>query len=423
MSGAKEAGGIVELSRTVSAEEFRPLLDRILNSRHFASSGRRKKFLGVVADYYLNGRADQLNEFCLACEVFGFDEHYDPAGNAGVRVCAHDVRKRLKEYFNNEGSDERLVVQIPPGAYKPVFMERVRSSPPPPPAPAGLAAPRRRWVWAVAVVAVLVVVGVGMFFLRLKAASERAPSALWKPLMEGDGPVLVVMSNPPLFQFLWASDPVRSKQDLIPLGKAALAAIERQLGANANRLPYLVFSPEDYTGMGEAMGLMHLTRFFAQAGREMLVKQSRTAGTEDFKNHHVVLVGGPLSNEWAPRSESLDFDLAGNFVLNRKPLPGEEKEYRLAVEAVSGQPTTDWAVITVAPGIAPGRTVMMLAGIRGEGTQAAAEFITDRRYSEQLQRRLRPNAPAFFQALLRVDVKKWQPAAISLVSVHRLPGR
>ena len=175
--------------------------------------------------------------------------------------------------------------------------------------------------------------------------------------------------------------------------------------------------------MGEAMSLMHLTRFFARAGREMLVKQSITAGTEDLKNHHVVLVGGPLSNQLLPRSELLDFDLGGNFVLNRKPLSGEQKEYRLTVDPVSGQPATDWAVITVTPGIAPGRVIMVLAGIRSEGTLAASEFVTDPRYAEQLQRRLEPNPSRFFQALVRVEVKKWQPATLSLEAIHPLPGR
>ena len=84
----------------------------------------------VVIDYYVTGRADQLNEFCLGVEVFGFDQHYDPAANASVRVCAHDVRKRLKEYFEQEGASERLLIQIPPGAYKPMFLERARDLPP-----------------------------------------------------------------------------------------------------------------------------------------------------------------------------------------------------------------------------------------------------------------------------------------------------
>lgn len=429
MARLSEAGSAAELNRAVSADELRPLLDRILASRHFAAAGRRKKFLTVVAGYYLSGRADELNEFCLAGEVFGFDQHYDPAGNASVRVCAHDVRKRLKEYFEQEGASEPLVMQIPPGAYKPVFLERVRhlpaespSLPDAPPPPAVLPRPRRARLLALAA-ALLLLSALAVFGLRGFSFSGGAPNVVWKPLFEGSGAVLVIMSNPPLFQFLWASDPVRSRQKPIPLGREALAAIDQELGPSSARLPYLVFSPEGYTGMGEAMGLMHLTRFFARSGREMLVKQSKTTGTEDLKNHHVVLVGGPLSNQWLPSSESLDFDLGGNFVLNRKPLPGEPREYRLTVDPVSGQPATDWAVITVAPGIAPGRAVMVLAGIGSEGTQAAAEFVTDPRYTEQLQRRLETAPSRFFQALLRVQVKKWQPAALSLEAFHPLPAR
>ncbi len=410
----------IELNRTIPVEELRPLLDRILSSRHFASAGRKKKFLSVIADYYLNGCADQLNEFCLASEVFGFDKDYDPAANASVRVCAHDVRKRLREYFEQEGAEERLLMQIPPGAYKPIFLERVASPPSALPPPKPQASTHRPWLIGAILLIVLVALGSVLYSQRSAVASAPVPSAFWTPFSKGQDAVLVVMSNPPLFQFLWNSDPVRSRQDLIPLGKDAMAAIDRQLGANSNRTPYLVFSPEDYTGMGDAMGLMHLTRFFARAGKEMLVKQSKTAGTEDLKAHNVVLVGGPLSNEWVPRSESLDFDLGGNYVVNRNPGPGEQKEYRLTIDPVSGQPMTDWAVITVAPGFAPGRVVMVLAGIRSEGTQAAAEFITDPWHSDLLQRKLQPNSSSFFQALLRVDVKKWQPATVSLVSVHPL---
>jgi hypothetical protein len=209
----------------------------------------------------------------------------------------------------------------------------------------------------------------------------------------------------------------------VPLNQEKMAAIEKSLGSNPNRMPFLVLSPRDYTGMGEALGLPPLTRFFDRNGKDMIVKQSRTTGTEDLKNYNVVVVGGPLSNELTRGSAPLDFDLSGNYVVNRKPLSGEQPEYRLGVDPVSGQPTTDWAVISIVPGIGPGRTVMMLAAIRGEGCQAAVEFVTNDQYAEQLQRRLNPNAPVYFQALLRVDIKDFVPANIALMSVHPLPAR
>ena len=64
----------------------------------------------------------------------------------------------------------------------------------------------------------------------------------------------------------------------------------------------------------------------------------------------------------------------------------------------------------------------MLMGIRGEGCQAAGEFVTNDRYLDQLQRKLSSGSdpPRYFQALLRVDIKNRIPTNISLVAVHPL---
>jgi len=114
--------------------------------------------------------------------------------------------------------------------------------------------------------------------------------------------------------------------------------------------------------------------------------------------------------------------LSQNFVINRNPQPGEQREYRVAVDESTGEPVTDWAVISFLPNISPEKNMLMLMGIRGEGCQAAAEFVTNDRYLDQLQRKLssRSDAARYFQALLRVDIKNRIPTNISLVAVHPL---
>jgi hypothetical protein len=200
MQGLGEIGRAVELQRRVSAEELRPLLDRILKSRHFASAGRKKKFLEVVTGYYLQGRADELTEFLLACDVFGHDQNYNPAEDPSVRVCAHDVRKRLKSYFEKEGSEEKLIFQIPPGAYRPVFLERVSEAPSPEPAAVVSVPVRRRpLIWVLAFVTLLSMAGAALFLGRSWMATSRLRNPFWKPFIESPVPVLVVLSNPPLF--------------------------------------------------------------------------------------------------------------------------------------------------------------------------------------------------------------------------------
>ncbi|MBI4893277.1 MAG: hypothetical protein HY821_21825 [Acidobacteria bacterium] len=421
MAGLKPVRDAVSPQRCISSEELLSLLERVLASPYFASAGRKKRFLSVVVDYHLNGRSDELSESVLVCELFGEEVRRKPADPSRVRVCAHEVRKRLKSYFENEGASESLLIEIPVGAYRPVFLERPRETPVEEAAPDAVApvgARRRSWIWLA--LALLAAAGSGWYLRSVQQAIVSSPPSFWAPFLSGPGSVMVVVSNPPLFQFLYSSDPVGSKRELLRLSPDQVASLEKTLEPDAHREPYLVLSAQEYTGMGEAQGLMHLTRFFDRYRQDVIVKQSRTAGTEDAKSHNMVIVGGPLSNQWSRTADSLEFDLSQNYVLNRKPLPGEEKEYRVSVDPLSGKPATDWSVVSLIPGIAPGRVVMMLAGIRSQGCQAAAEFVTNRQSSLLLQQRVRASGSAYFQALLRVEVKDWVPAKITLEAFHPL---
>ena len=153
-----------------------------------------------------------------------------------------------------------------------------------------------------------------------------------------------------------------------------------------------------------------------------MAKQSRTTSAEDLKTHHVILIGGPLVNAWARKSDALDFDLSGNFVLNRKPQPGEQREYRITVDESTGQPLNDWAVVSLLPGMLPGKQMLTLMGIRGEGCQGAAEFVTEDGYLALLQQKMPRGVGGsrYFQALLRVEIKNHIPTSTSLVALHPL---
>ena len=46
---------------------------------------------------------------------------YSPLEDSSVRVHARQLRLKLHEYFDGVGRDESLVIEIPKGAYAPVF--------------------------------------------------------------------------------------------------------------------------------------------------------------------------------------------------------------------------------------------------------------------------------------------------------------
>src|SRR5262249_56924427 len=105
----------------ITPDEIRQTLDRILNSRHFSQAPKKRKFVQLICDYHLAGRAKEINEHLIGLEVYERNDRYSPAEDPVVRVAAHDVRKRLEQYYLHEGRNDDVRLEIPVGSYEPVF--------------------------------------------------------------------------------------------------------------------------------------------------------------------------------------------------------------------------------------------------------------------------------------------------------------
>ena len=97
----------------------REQIARILKSRPFAQSQRRRRFLEYVVDETLAGRGDRLKGYNIAVEVFERSEGFDPNVDPIVRVEAARVRDKLREYYDVEGQDDPVRIDLPKGSYTP----------------------------------------------------------------------------------------------------------------------------------------------------------------------------------------------------------------------------------------------------------------------------------------------------------------
>ena len=124
-------------------------LEKILESPALGSAVSLRRFLRYVVEETLAGRGDVLKEYSLGASVFGRGEKFCPRTDPIVRVQARNLRLRLERYYAGPGSHDPLVIEIPKGAYVPVFR------------PHKLAAPRSRLASAmIAVAALLALVSV-----------------------------------------------------------------------------------------------------------------------------------------------------------------------------------------------------------------------------------------------------------------------
>jgi hypothetical protein len=79
------------------------------------------RLLSYICQKYFDGEAGRLNELRIAMDVFGRTENFDRHQDSIARVEAHRLRKRLKQYYETDGKDHRVRIELPAGSYIPVF--------------------------------------------------------------------------------------------------------------------------------------------------------------------------------------------------------------------------------------------------------------------------------------------------------------
>ena len=98
---------------------IREQLVRILNSGPFHQSQRRQRFLEYIVNETLAGRGERLKGYNIALEVFDRPETFDPTVDTLVRMEAARLRDRLREYYEGEGQNDPVRIDLPKGAYSP----------------------------------------------------------------------------------------------------------------------------------------------------------------------------------------------------------------------------------------------------------------------------------------------------------------
>jgi hypothetical protein len=443
----------------VSTERKQEQLNRILESPRFVTAPGLQNFLRYVAEKAVRGEVDQIKEYAIAVDVLGKTHDFDPRIDTLVRTQANRLRTRLRQYYENEGAADEVIVELPRGHYVPRFMWQpaaVLANPAEPEHPADFAEPcvesavpisdegaritesfprlsRTFLFTAGACFLFLAGLGIGSRWrsgppLAVTPADAVASQnerellgPLWAPFHQQGHAVIVTYSNPVFltnnsFDLLYYRG-----QNNLPRGtqiKAAEDAISAPLLKHGGPL----FFHDGFTGTGE-VGAMHaVTRALTLLNTPMIVKRSSLLTTTDLHRDNVIFVGGSTMNTLLG-----DVGLRGAFldqqserpgpwrgrIVNVSPRPGESPVYEVERDAATQALRADYSLVSFMPGVGPGTRIAVLAGISTFGTQAAAEFSTSAAGVAEYTRRLgiqdrsgKVVLPPYFQAILRVEIAK-----------------
>ncbi len=112
------------MSPYFSNQEITRHLERMLDSPDFRASPQQVAFLKFIVDQVLSGNTGQIKAYTVATEVFGRGPDFDQSNDPIVSVQASGLRRALERYYASGGKHDSIRIDIPKGAYVPVFEKR-----------------------------------------------------------------------------------------------------------------------------------------------------------------------------------------------------------------------------------------------------------------------------------------------------------
>ncbi len=110
-------------------DERNEALAKVVASNAMRNSDRAIQFLRYVVEESIAGRAKGIRGKTIAADVFGRDPAETDSDNV-VRVEARRVRRKLDDYYREEGLDDPIRIHLDAGGYIPRFEQRAATETP-----------------------------------------------------------------------------------------------------------------------------------------------------------------------------------------------------------------------------------------------------------------------------------------------------
>ena len=451
--GPEEVDGDSRTFDEVEKESVLRELNSILNSPIFQPSKRGQQFLSYVVRHRLDGNHDRLKERTIGVDLFQRPVGYATGDDPVVRVQAGEVRRRLDQYYQANPNSSEVRIEVHVGSYTPEFkwvrhekqmehsslsqaepksqetaqkvglVQESNQSAPSLPAETRRNSGKHKWLWwalsavGLVILAGLVLLGSTIYRNRIQ---ESVLQKFWAPALSSPEPVLICLAKPSVYRPSVKLYQRHSKTPEEFVGQFARLTQRPNLGPDDK----LTWSDmEEYPDYGLARGdvytAIRLSGLFGQIGKKNQVRIGGDYSFEDLRSSPAVVIGA-FNNRWTMQMTSnLHFAFVdeGNESLIRENGPSG-KRWRSKTDS-NGKATEDYAVVTRLLNSTTGQFVVVVAGIKSYGTQAAGEFVSNPEY---LQAALRTASPGWegrnMQIVLQTAVTDGLPSPPEVAAVY-----
>lgn len=400
------------------------LLERVADSAQLRRATRLRELLLYIGRRALKDGC-RVREQEIGSAVFGRPDTYDTNVDNIVRASVSDLRKRIKAYFDSEGVNEPLIMEIPRGSYIPVFRAVVPASEAPQiplPAPSAF---DRRWVIVGSIILALAIGYYAGYWIEHRATYRLLYPWQYQPS------VAVFWSN-----FLGANQ----EADVI-LGDTSFLLIQNIEGQTYSFNDYLNrnYIPQPHAKIlssdiqsilsliaGKSLGnssefrlAEHILALDPQ-NKAIHLYNSREYAPALVAQDNVIFIGGRISNPWDQLFEGqLNFTELPDSnhrspITNRAPSVGEQAAY-IATDSVG------YCVIAYLPNPSHKRKVLLIEGSSSEATEAGGDFLLSEEQFSKFRKMLHVEKFPYFEVLLKTSNVKSTPITATIEAYRAYP--
>ena len=249
-------------------------IEKLLNSKAFSKPGIYKDLLNYLVSSSLKGETPKEQQ--IAFDVFG--KKADQEKELNVRVYILNLRNKLTEYYQNEGKDDTIILQIPKGKYQ-VEFRFLRSK----------SVKRSLEKYSLFLFCSGLVLVVVSIVLVLNTDKFRRPHQnIWKGFLKPDYPILIVLGDHYFFNDSIATGRIGSSRDT-------------RINSDEDLDDYLKIHPElmgkirksktTYINNQAPLGLFNIMKMFGGGVARVEMKYSSQIQWEDMRNKHLIFIG------------------------------------------------------------------------------------------------------------------------------------
>ncbi|WP_235011455.1 hypothetical protein [Bryocella elongata] len=420
-------------------------MSRLLETSHFRNSRRYPALLRFIVEEALAGHGEFLKERLIGVQVFGRPADYDTAADPVVRVTIAEVRKRIAQYYHDDGHDHEMRIELMPGSYEPIFrpgrdgrLEHLADGAPPEadahpraelaplPAPglppledthtsAELIHTASRWrssrkFWIAVAATALLLASAGSY-IGWRETRPTPLEELWEPIVSQHKPVTFIlpMAGGKFGDNATLERPVNDADPEPAASSPWVSFLQLETGGEN-----VVFA--DVTAMTRISDL--LTTLHAESHARL----NNSTTLDDLRQGPAVLIGG-MDNQWALRVFSrLRYGFAGSdadayWIQDHKD--PANRRWSLDLKMKLPSVTRDYALIARIHDDVTGQTEMIAAGIGMSGTAAAGELLVSPEGAAELRKLLGDKAfrDRDFEAVLSTDVVNGSEGSAKILTV------